>query len=285
MTWPQHRVEAYEKMVTSIRRLMNDPANAVPAHVLIELEQVIATAQMISEPSSLPSSAITEHGAESQASHAAGEPAQVNQPSPLDEPVLTDSQLLARWFWDRNLDITATNGLSPERCERFAREAGIEQNPPIEAWTQASALLAKMELLAVEEPDSPLLVRQFASEQAHWLETMPAGDPFSHGAKATANRAAKAKALARWLWDRNIDGPTMLGFTDKYRREIARNAGVNPPSSLATWQMAAVLIAQMEVRLAADPLNLAVARHQLDQHGRWATGEQIKAQQINPDTN
>ncbi len=73
----------------------------------------------------------------------------------------------------------------------------------------------------------------------------PAIDPFRHGTKAEANRLQKAKELARWLWDRNIGGEQVLGFTNKWRNKIARAAGVNPPSTLETWTVAAELMERM----------------------------------------
>ncbi|MCS3494542.1 hypothetical protein M2368_003574 [Arthrobacter sp. JUb119] len=96
-------------------------------------------------------------------------------------------------------------------------------------------------------------------------------DPFRQGTVATSNRRAKAKLLARWLWDRDIDGATVLGFTDKYRRVIAREAGVNPPSTLETWEIADDLMAKMEIKLKADPRLPAVKRHHLDERSQWAT--------------
>ena len=275
MTWPQHRVAAYEQMVQSIRSLINAEGDVKPGSILSDIELLIARAESISQ---LPQPVQHDEARSEDAAvqnHAIGTPEPAPQVSPASQ--LTESQVLARWLWDRNLDLSATNGLSPERCERFSRAAGLAANPPVDVWTEVSGLLTKMRLLALDEPDSVLIQRQFAHEQAHWLDSLPAADPFSHGTKATANRAAKAKILARWLWDRNIDVPTMFGFTDKFRREIARNAEVNPPSSLTTWQSAAVLMAQMEVMAQADPTNPAVSRNHLDEHDRWASGTQIKS--------
>ncbi|PQZ93923.1 hypothetical protein CQ018_09840 [Arthrobacter sp. MYb227] len=273
MTWPQHRLAAYEQMVLSIRSLISAEGDLKPGSILSEIELLISRAETISQlPQPTQHEAFSAVPAVGNQARGATEPAL--QVSSADQ--LTQSQVLARWLWDRNLDLSATNGLSPERCERFSRAAGLAANPPVEVWTEVSGLLTKMGLLALEEPESMLIQRQFAHEQAHWLESLPAGDPFSHGTKATANRAAKAKTLARWLWDRNIDVPTMFGFSDKFRREIARNAEVNPPSSLTTWQSAAVLMAQMEVMAQADAGNPAVSRNHLDEHDRWATGTQIK---------
>lgn len=99
----------------------------------------------------------------------------------------------------------------------------------------------------------------------------PATDPFRHGAYAEANRLTKAKQLARWLWDRNINGEQVLGFTNKWRNKIARAAGVNPPSTLETWTVAVELMGRME-QLAGPGTQPGVSeRHHLDEHEQWAT--------------
>jgi hypothetical protein len=99
----------------------------------------------------------------------------------------------------------------------------------------------------------------------------PATDPFRHGAYAEANRLTKARQLARWLWDRNINGEQVLGFTNKWRNKIARAAGVNPPSTLETWTVAVELMGRME-QLAGPGTQPGVSeRHHLDEHEQWAT--------------
>ncbi|GAA1497396.1 hypothetical protein [Paeniglutamicibacter kerguelensis] len=99
----------------------------------------------------------------------------------------------------------------------------------------------------------------------------PAIDPFRHGTKAEANRQQKAKELARWLWDRNIGGEQVLGFTNKWRNKIARAAGVNPPSTLETWTVAAELMGRMEQLADSGTQPGASERHHLDEHEQWAT--------------
>lgn len=94
-----------------------------------------------------------------------------------------------------------------------------------------------------------------------------ASDPFRHGAYAESNRLLKAKQLARWLWDRNISGEQVLGFSQKWRNKIARAAGVNPPSTLETWIRAVELMERMEQRGGSG----ARERHHLDEHVQWAT--------------
>lgn len=99
----------------------------------------------------------------------------------------------------------------------------------------------------------------------------PALDPFRHGSKAEANRLQKAKELARWLWDRNIGGEQVLGFTNKWRNKIARAAGVNPPSTLETWTVAAELMDRMQQLADSGAQPGAGERHRLDEHEQWAT--------------
>ncbi|RAX48177.1 hypothetical protein DQ353_16445 [Arthrobacter sp. AQ5-05] len=99
----------------------------------------------------------------------------------------------------------------------------------------------------------------------------PASDPFRHGAHAEANRLTKARELARWLWDRNISGEQVLGFTNKWRNKIARAAGVNPPSTLETWTVAVDLMTRMEELAASGTQPEASERHHLDEHEQWAT--------------
>ncbi|GAA1889948.1 hypothetical protein GCM10009715_39700 [Paeniglutamicibacter psychrophenolicus] len=99
----------------------------------------------------------------------------------------------------------------------------------------------------------------------------PAIDPFRHGAHAEANRLTKARQLARWLWDRNISGEQVLGFTNKWRNKIARAAGVNPPSTLETWTVAVDLMARMEELAATGTQPEASERHHLDEHEQWTT--------------
>lgn len=113
--------------------------------------------------------------------------------------------------------------------------------------------------------DEPAVLEPAAVEPAPAESKTPV-DHFSHGAYAEANRLMKARALARWLWDRNISGEQVLGFTNKWRNKIARASGVNPPSTLETWTLAAELMGRMEQLTGSE----ASARHHLDEHDQWA---------------
>ena len=122
------------------------------------------------------------------------------------------------------------------------------------------------EIVAVGLPDlEPEAVEPTVAEPEQ-VPSKPVVDHFSHGTHAEANRLLKAKQLARWLWDRNVSGEQVLGFTNKWRNKIARAAGVNPPSTLETWTLAAELMGRMEQLTGSD----ASARHHLDEHEQWA---------------
>lgn len=126
--------------------------------------------------------------------------------------------------------------------------------------------LPELEPEAAVEP-APVTVEPAAAP----TPVKPAIDPFRHGSKAEANRLQKAKELARWLWDRNIGGEQVLGFTNKWRNKIARAAGVNPPSTLETWTVAAELMERMAQLADSGTQPGASERHHLDEHEQWAT--------------
>jgi hypothetical protein len=123
--------------------------------------------------------------------------------------------------------------------------------------------------------DDPAALEPVAAEPVA-APAKPATDPFRHGAYAEANRLAKAKQLARWLWDRDIKGEQVLGFTNKWRNKIARAAGVNPPSTLETWTVAADLMERMQQLADSGTQPEASERHHLDEHEQWANESQPK---------
>ncbi|WP_411731347.1 hypothetical protein [Paeniglutamicibacter sp.] len=123
----------------------------------------------------------------------------------------------------------------------------------------------------VEPVVAGLAVAESVAAEPAPASSNPAVDHFSHGAYAAANRQLKAKQLARWLWDRNINGEQVLGFTNKWRNKIARAAGVNPPSTLETWTVAAELMERMAQLDGSGLPTDASGRHHLDEHEQWAT--------------
>ncbi|MGL3806378.1 hypothetical protein ACSYDW_09800 [Paeniglutamicibacter sp. R2-26] len=118
--------------------------------------------------------------------------------------------------------------------------------------------------------DEPLLAGSEPEPVPVPAPAKPAIDPFRHGTKAEANRQQKAKELARWLWDRNISGEQVLSYTNKWRNKIARAAGVNPPSTLETWTVAAELMERMAQLAESGSRPGASDRHHLDEHEQWA---------------
>lgn len=63
---------------------------------------------------------------------------------------------------------------------------------------------------------------------------MTSGD-FAHSETAAANRAAKARELAVFCWDRALDADDVCLLDEETRRALAREAGVSPPSTGETW--------------------------------------------------
>lgn len=92
---------------------------------------------------------------------------------------------------------------------------------------------------------------------------------FTHSDTAEANRENKAKSLARFCWDRNINSIELMDFSDAHRRRLARAAGVNPPSTLETWEKAVALMLQKQEWLQRNPGHPAGDRHALDERGEW----------------
>lgn len=72
---------------------------------------------------------------------------------------------------------------------------------------------------------------------------------FAHTRSAQEQRAAKAKTLARWCYDRGLLDHRLLEVDPRHRRHAARSAGVAPPHEEAgqageTWRLALELIAR-----------------------------------------
>lgn len=97
-------------------------------------------------------------------------------------------------------------------------------------------------------------------------------DGFRSSARSVANRAAKAKTLARFLWARHLGAEEVGSYDRAELRALARAAGVNPPSTLETWNAALELVAAKEAWLAAHPGHPAGERLHLDDAWRWEPG-------------
>lgn len=94
-------------------------------------------------------------------------------------------------------------------------------------------------------------------------------DPFRHSEKAAANRLVKATVLARWLWDRGIDGDELVACGAAQRRRMARAAGVNPPSGIDTWSVVAEMLDEKSAWMERHPGHPSGAREHEDEKSQW----------------
>jgi len=92
---------------------------------------------------------------------------------------------------------------------------------------------------------------------------------FRHSDTAASNRDAKSKLLARFCWDRNITTINLADFSPGHLRSIARAAGVNPPSSMETWNKVIELILAKEEWLKRNQGHPAGDRHALEDRDTW----------------
>ncbi len=92
---------------------------------------------------------------------------------------------------------------------------------------------------------------------------------YAHSPAAEAGRAAKARQLAGYLWDRDISGSELLGISATVRRKLARAAGVNPPGTEETWHSVARLLDEKAEWAARHPGHPAAARHHTDEKLLW----------------
>ncbi|WP_067654427.1 hypothetical protein [Nocardia harenae] len=92
---------------------------------------------------------------------------------------------------------------------------------------------------------------------------------YTHNDHAARSRAEKARALATYLWDRDIDAAELRAFTPAARRKLARAAGTNPPSTDETWDVVAELLAEKAAWAARNPGHLAARRPHADEKLMW----------------
>lgn len=262
-------VAAYRQMTRALRELAREPhsVSTVPKGFLADLDQIITETEYAISKGELP----------------------------FADPVATgvsDVQALSRWLWNRGFGSSHMAAFDTTHRAVLMGSAGLTGTP--EMWQSAARLVAKVEARIEREPGLANTIgkRHNIDEHEQWLpvaheptpapaaaetETADPSDPFKNSKKAVANRLTKAKALARWLWDRDINGETLLSFTPKYQREIARAAGVLPPSSMETWDVALRLMKSMEARVTAEPDNPAIVRHHLDEHDGWVSDPHAEA--------
>lgn len=79
----------------------------------------------------------------------------------------------------------------------------------------------------------------------------------------------KATALARYIWERGIDGPELLELTDAVRRKLARAADITPPSTMETWTIVAELLDKKKEWASANPAHPAAAPAHADEKIMW----------------
>jgi len=92
---------------------------------------------------------------------------------------------------------------------------------------------------------------------------------YAHSEAAAAGRAAKARQLATYLWDRDISGTELLGLTPAVRRKLARTAGTNPPSTDETWLAVARLLDDKAAWAERQPWHPAAQRKHTDEKLLW----------------
>lgn len=92
---------------------------------------------------------------------------------------------------------------------------------------------------------------------------------YAHSPAAEAGRAAKARQLAGYLWDRDISASELLELAGPVRRKLARAAGVNPPSTEETWRSVARLLDDKAVWAARHPAHPAARRPHTEEKLLW----------------
>ncbi|ONM47312.1 hypothetical protein [Nocardia donostiensis] len=92
---------------------------------------------------------------------------------------------------------------------------------------------------------------------------------YAHSEAAAAGRAAKARRLARYLWDRDISAAELHALDRSVRRKLARAAGTNPPSTDETWLSVARLLDDKDAWAARHPHHPAARRAHTDEKLLW----------------
>ncbi|OZF05730.1 hypothetical protein CH300_10780 [Rhodococcus sp. 15-1154-1] len=99
---------------------------------------------------------------------------------------------------------------------------------------------------------------------------MTGGDfDFAHSEQAAKSRQDKATALARYIWERGIDGSELLAMTDAARRKLARAADITPPSTLETWTMTAELLDRKNEWAASNSSHPSASPKHADEKIMW----------------
>ncbi len=97
-----------------------------------------------------------------------------------------------------------------------------------------------------------------------------AGDrDFAHSEQAAKSRQDKARALARYIWERGIDSTELLGLSDAVRRKLARAANIHPPSTMETWTITADLLDTKNQWASANPSHASATPEHTDEKIMW----------------
>lgn len=96
-----------------------------------------------------------------------------------------------------------------------------------------------------------------------------AAPDFAHTAAAERRRREKAVRLARYAWDRRVSGTELTGLDEATLRRFARAAGVHPPSSRATWDVAAELLERKQAWADRHPDRPEAARAHPEERIMW----------------
>lgn len=91
---------------------------------------------------------------------------------------------------------------------------------------------------------------------------------WAHTAGAREGRALKAARLADWCWPRGLSGNDLAGLDAATLRELARKAGVRPPSG-ETVQAAAVLLDERAAWAAEHQDDPDAQRLDADERAEW----------------
>ncbi|MGN2640998.1 hypothetical protein ACTD5D_33485 [Nocardia takedensis] len=83
---------------------------------------------------------------------------------------------------------------------------------------------------------------------------------YAHTDASVSRRAEKARRLAAYLWDRDIDAAELLALPAAARRKLARAADTNPPSTEETWTAVADLLTEKSAWALRNPDHPATGR-------------------------
>lgn len=95
------------------------------------------------------------------------------------------------------------------------------------------------------------------------------GFDFAHSEQAAKSRQDKATALARYVWERGIDGSELMALSDAVRRKLARAADLHPPSTLETWTITAELLDRKNAWAADNPDHPSARPSHADEKIMW----------------